>query len=105
MTQPSDFFEKFHIGTYYLQSNARDDRHVRELAECGIDLVFGMNADVPTLDLLHRYGVGAVLVGVVPTWFGGRGENAGTMASSNPLEAYEAGGRAPIRRSPRHRRY
>ena len=84
------FFDKFHIGTYCLQPNARDESHVRELSECGIDLLFGVNNDKGLLDLLGKHGVGAVVNGVVPGWFGGNGTNAGTMASVNPIERYLA---------------
>lgn len=82
------FFDKFHIGTYCLCPNARDEEHVRELAECGIDLLFGINNDRALLDLLHRYGIHAVVNGVVPGWFGADGKNAGTMHATNPEDAY-----------------
>ena len=80
---------KFHIGTYFLADYAQTEDHVRDLAACGIDLVIGLRDKRPTLDLLHKYGVGAVLGGVVPGWFGGKGENAGTMAGERPLALYE----------------
>lgn len=80
------------IGTYYLQPYARTERHIRELRECGIDFVIGMQAkDRAALDLFARYGVGAVVNDVVPGWWGGNGENAGTLEATNPMEAYEKG--------------
>jgi hypothetical protein len=88
------FFDDFHIGTYFLQENARTEGHIRELKDCGIDLVFGMNRDQAALDLFHKYGVGAVVTGVVPGWFGGNGDNAGTMCITNTKEMYIAGIRA-----------
>ncbi len=90
-TSVKDFFDKFHIGTYYLQPNARTEAHVKELSECGIDLVFGMNNDKDTLDLFEKYGVNAVVAGIVPGWFGGHGDNAGTMSRTNKREAYVNG--------------
>ena len=69
-------FQKFHIGAYCLGKNARDEEHVKELAECEIDLLFGVNYDRPLLDLLDKYGVSAVVNGVVPGWFGADGEKA-----------------------------
>lgn len=80
--------QAFHIGTYVLQHNARTDAHVRALAACGIDLVFAIDNDRATLELLHRHGVGAVVTGVVPGWFGGNGDNAGTLREANPPQAY-----------------
>lgn len=85
------FFEKFHIGTYCLCPNARDEDHVKDLAECGIDLLFGIRCDDGLLDLLHKHGVGAVVNGVVPGWFGADGKNAGTMHEVNPIDAYLEG--------------
>lgn len=89
-----DFFGKFHIGTYYLQANARTESHIKDLSDCGIDLVFGMNCDEAALDLFHKHGVGAVVTGVVPGWFGGNGDNAGTMCQRNSREKYVEGIRA-----------
>ena len=77
------------IGTYYLAPYAGSKKHVKELAECGIDMVVNMRRDKQVLDLLHQYNVGAVLTGVFPGWFGGDGSNAGTMSQMNPLEQYE----------------
>lgn len=85
------FFGKFHIGSYYLHKNARTDEGVKDLKHCGIDLVIGMDNDRPALDLFAKYGVSAVVTGIVPGWFGGNGENAGTMAKLNKTEAYKEG--------------
>ncbi len=82
------FFDKFHIGTYYFQKNARTEQGVKDLGESGIDLVFGVDNDREMLDLFEKYGVSAVVGGVVPGWFGGHGENAGTMCETNKREAY-----------------
>ncbi len=84
----NEFFNKFHIGTYYLQNNARTESHVKDMKECGIDMVFGVNNDTALLDLFYKYGISAVVAGVVPGWFGGNGDNAGTMAETNKREAY-----------------
>ncbi len=79
---------KLNIGTYVLQPYARTEEHIRDLAECGINLIFGMDYDRKTLDLLEKYHIGSVVSGIVPGWCGGTGENAGQMAARNPLEAY-----------------
>jgi len=83
MDNPQDFFKQFHIGTYVLQPYARTEQHIAELSECGIDLVIGLNYDKPVLDRLHAHGVKAILNGVLPSWFGGTGENAGKMCEYN----------------------
>ena len=65
------FLKTFHIGTYYLQKNARSERHIKDLRDCGIDLVLGMDDDKNALELFQKYGIHAVLGGIVPGWFGG----------------------------------
>ena len=91
MRDVKDFLDEFHIGTYFLQRNARSEAHVRDLKDCGIDLVFGMDRDEDALALFEKYGVSAVVTGAVPGWFGGNGDNAGTMRMVNPKEAYISG--------------
>lgn len=83
-----DYLEKFHIGTYYLQSYARTRNHVQDLRDCGIDFVIGVDNEPKTLDLFRDYGIGAIVSDAVPGWFGGRGENAGTMHIINKSEMY-----------------
>lgn len=85
---------RLNIGAYILQPYARTERHIREIAECGLNFIVCMGYDIPTLDLFHKYGVGAVVNGVVPGWWGGNGDNAGKMEASNPVEKYrEAAGK------------
>jgi len=81
--------KKLNIGTYCLQPYARTEEHIRDMAACGIDFVIGLDYDKETLDLFSRYGIGAVVSGIVPGWFGGMGENAGQMEKINPLEKYD----------------
>lgn len=80
---------KFNIGTYILQHYARTEAHIKDLADCGIDFVVCMSDDRPALDLFEKYGVGAIVSGILPGWWGGDGNNAGTMAEKNPLSKYE----------------
>ena len=83
---------KINIGTYCLQSYARSEAHIRDLRECGIDFVIGMQStDTATLDLMAQYGVGCVANGVLPGWWGGNGERAGQLSQINPMKSYEAG--------------
>ena len=78
------------IGTYVLQPYARTERHIRELAECGIDFVVSMSNDRSALDLFEKYGIGAVVSGVLPGWWGGR-DQAGSMERTNLMEHYKEG--------------
>ena len=80
---------KLHIGTYILDSYARTERHVRELAECGVDLVICVHRpEKPLLDAMQKYGVGCIASGILPGWWGGDGQNAGQMAETRPLSMY-----------------
>ena len=81
---------RLNIGVYHLKPYARTETHVKDLADCGIDFVVCMDNDRAALDLFHKYGVGAIVSGIVPGWWGGDGDNAGTMATVNPMEKYVA---------------
>ncbi len=80
---------KLNIGTCILSPYARTEAHIRDLKDCGIDFVVAVDCDRDMLDLFDVYGVGAVVKGVVPGFWGGDGTNAGTMEKTNPLSAYE----------------
>ena len=81
---------RLNIGVYHLKPYARTEAHIKEVADCGIDFVVCMDNDRPALDLFHKYGVGAIVSGIVPGWWGGDGNNAGKLAETNPMEKYEA---------------
>lgn len=81
---------RLNIGVYYLRPPARTEAHIRDLAECGVDFVVSMDCHRPTLDLFAKYGIAAIVSDVLPHWWGGKGENAGTLAEKNPLDAYDA---------------
>lgn len=81
---------RLNIGVYHLREYARTEQHIRDLSECGIDFVICMSNDRPALDLFSKYGIGAIVTGIVPGWWGGDGNNAGTMAESRPLSLYES---------------
>ena len=77
------------IGAYILQPYAQTEAHIRDLAACGLDLIVNLAPkDRSVLDLLPRYGIGAILCGVMPGWWGGDGENAGRLRLTNPPERY-----------------
>ena len=80
---------RMNIGVYHLRPYARTEAHIKDLAECGVDFVICMENDRPALDLFQKYGVGAILSGIVPGWWGGMGDNAGTLKDVYPLPVYE----------------
>lgn len=80
---------RLNIGVYHLRPYARTEAHIKDLAECGVDFVICMENDRPALDLFSKYGVGAIVSGVVPGWWGGDGDNAGKLSETNPISKYE----------------
>ncbi len=81
---------KLQIGAYILQPYAQTERHVREIAECGINFITCLRPEkLGILDAFAKYGVGAIVSGVVPGWWGGDGNNAGKLSETNPLPQYE----------------
>jgi len=81
---------RLNVGTYFLQPYARTEQHVKDLADCGIDFVVCMDTCRATLDLFSKYGVGAIVSGVCPGWWGGDGAFAGKLSETNPLSRYES---------------
>ena len=85
---------KLNIGVYCLAPYARSQKHIKELADCGVDFVVCVDNDRKALDLFARHGIGAVVKGIVPSWWGGNAENTGKMHLLNPRERYAAGAEA-----------
>jgi hypothetical protein len=81
---------KFQIGTWGFKQEFHDEEHVKDLKDCGIDFVVGfVNVrDKKVLDLFHRYGIGAIVRGSGPRWFGGDGSKAGKMSEIFPKSKY-----------------
>ena len=78
------------LGAYILQPYAQTEKHIKELSECGVELIVCFNPkDRSVLDLLEKYHVGCIITGVLPGWWGGDGTKAGTLHERNPLETYE----------------
>jgi len=87
------FKDSFTVGTYCLAQYCRDEEHIRDLSLCGIDLIIGLGCikndkDRELFDLMEKYGVKAIVSGAVPSWFGGHGENSGTMEENKPIDLY-----------------
>lgn len=79
---------KLIIGTYYLKPYATTEQHIKDLAECGIDLVVCMHDDRKALDLLHKYGVKVILRGVYPLWVN---MQRGKLEQDFAFEQYQTG--------------
>jgi len=79
---------RLNIGAYILKPYARSEQHIRDVAASGVDFIVCMENDRPALDLFEKYGVGAIVTGVLPAWWGGDGANAGKLAETNPMEKY-----------------
>lgn len=81
--------DKLIIGAYILQPYAREEQHIKELAECGVEMIVCLSKpDEETLDLLEKYHVGCIVSGILPGWWGGDGNKAGKMAQFNPVKKY-----------------
>lgn len=80
---------RINIGTYFLKPYANTPQHVKDCKDCGIDFVIGMPNDPAVLDIFQENGLGAVVGGVLPGWWGGDGSNAGLMCEKCPIEKYE----------------
>lgn len=79
---------KLNIGAYILQPYARTEKHIKEIKECGIDMIIDMGYDLKTLDLFSKYNLGAIVRGATPNWWGGNGE-AGKLSQINTLDLYD----------------
>lgn len=82
---------KLQIGTYCLAARHRDEAHVKEIRDCGIDFIYGIPAtDRNTLDICAKHGLGVIATGAVPFWHGMGGKEAGLMKTRRPLDSYAA---------------
>ena len=80
---------KLLIGTYCLQPNAQTEEHIKDIAECGIDLITCLyTRKRKLLDALEHYHIGCIFTGAVPGWWGGGSEDK-VMSEINPLSAYD----------------
>lgn len=79
---------KLNIGAYVLQPYARTEKHIKEIKDCGIDMIIDLGYDLKCLDLFSKYGIGAIVRDVAPHWWGGCGK-AGQFHKECPIEVYE----------------
>ncbi len=76
---------RLNIGAYLLAPYARTEAHIKDIADAYVDFIVCMDNDRAALDLLEKYGIGAIVSGVLPSWWGGDGSNAGKMREQNPM--------------------
>lgn len=82
--------KNLYIGAYILNKCARTKKHIRQIKKASIDFMVCIDySDKATLDLLAKCGIGAIVNGVFPPWWGSDGERGGQMAIANPMEDYE----------------
>lgn len=79
---------KLNIGAYVLQPYARTEKHIKEIKDCGIDMIIDLGYDLKCLDLFSKYNLGAIVRGATPNWWGGNGI-AGKLSETNTLDLYD----------------
>ena len=74
------------IGAYYLADNLHDEKHIREVADAGIDFLVAVKAKNNLLDLCEKYRLGVITNSRIPRWWGDDGKRAGQYCEILPLE-------------------
>ena len=77
---------KLLVGAYYLTDNLHDDKHVKEVADAGIDFLVAVNAKKDVLDLCQEYKIGVIASSNIPMWWGDDGKRAGQYRETLPIE-------------------
>ena len=82
----------FQIGVYCLKENARTEQHIKDIRDCHVDFVYGIECtDRKTLDLFAKYGLKAIVHGVYRNWWGGHKKLNGKLAETIPPQVVEQG--------------
>ena len=82
----------FQIGAYCLKQYARTEQHVKDIRDCHVDFVYGIEyTDRKTLDLFAKYGLKAIVEGVYRNWWGGIKGLNGKLAETIPPQVVEQG--------------
>ena len=82
----------FQIGVYCLKENARTEQHIKDIRDCHVDFVYGIECtDRKTLDLFAKYGLKAIVHGVYRNWWGGNKKLNGKLAETIPPQVVEQG--------------
>ena len=84
--------EDFQIGVYCLKPYARTEQHIKDLRDCHVDFVYGIEyTDRKTLDLFAKHGLKAIVEGVYRNWWGGVKGLNGKLAETIPPQVVEKG--------------
>lgn len=87
-----DFFDRkgLKLGAYVLQEYAQTEAHIRDIAECGLDMITCIRPkDRGVLDLFEKYGVGCITLDQVPTTWDKKRPAAGRVCDSYTREMFE----------------
>lgn len=76
----------FQIGAYCLKSYAQTEQHIRDIRDCHVDFVVGIDyRSKKTFELFAKYGIKACVDGVFPVWWGGwKDKNGGLSTNVTP---------------------
>ena len=85
---------KLLVGAYYLTDNLHDDKHVKEVADAGIDFLVAVNARKDVLDLCQEYQVGVIASSNIPMWWGDDGKRRGSTTKRCRLKNWTSSSRA-----------
>ena len=71
----------FRIGAYCLAPYAQTEQHVRDIRDCHVDFIEGIDyRNRKVLDLFAKYGNKAIVKEVFPVWWGGWKDKNGTLS-------------------------
>lgn len=88
--QPRMDRSKLLVGAYCYNPCGDDETYVKDIADCGVDFIVGMETKSrKTLDLFSKYRLGVFASDVLVGWWGGDGKNAGKMRTERPRDMYE----------------
>jgi len=89
----SDFCgRRYPIGLFYFDKRLWTDEGVKQAAETGADFLVAVESQEPLYRLCSKYGLGIVSSSnIVPTWWGGKGENPGGYEKLLPLQKLDDG--------------
>ena len=82
----------FQIGVYCLKPYARTEQHIKDIRDCHVDFVYGIEyTDRKTLDLFAKHGLKAIVEGAFRSWWGGIKGLNGKLAVTIPPHEVEKG--------------
>ena len=80
---------KLLTGAYFFGKNMYSDKHVKALADMGVDILVAVPPDRELLDLCEKYGIKVILSGAVPSWWGDNGQKAGQYKETLDLAVFD----------------